>query len=66
MFSRVWKQKDNIYVICILLGQQQIFELHFEAVVTCVKISLAKILFPCFIIMLTNLLKSKDKNDQLT
>lgn len=32
---------------------------------TCVKISLAKTLFPCFIIMLMNLLKSRVDNDHL-
>lgn len=53
-------------------SQQQIFRLHFRRVlffcfffqITCAKMSLAKTLFPCFIIMLTNLLKNKVSKDQ--
>lgn len=53
-------------VICILFDKHQIFVHLFETVssicfLTCARISRAKTLFPCSIIMLMNLLKSKDK-----
>lgn len=58
----------EIMVICILLDKHAnllSFTLN-QCFLTCVRISLAKTLFPCFIVMLMNLLKSKDKNDHPT
>lgn len=59
MLSRVWKESETGHssdtkpTADILLHKSRFL-------VTCVKISLAKTLFPCFIIMLTNLLKNNN------
>lgn len=58
MLSRVWKESETGHssdtkpTANLLLHKGSVL-------ITCVKISLAKTLFPCFIIMLTNLLKNK-------
>lgn len=62
MLSRVWKESETGHssdtkpTANILLNKSRFL-------VTCVKISLAKTLFPCFIIMLTNLLKKNNMDN---